>query len=210
MDIVEQQLSHEEVREPAPGPDSWPGIEGTEHFHKGKTYREQDVGELHLLRLLVERAGLIRSAGLWFELTPLGRALLEPGRRGTLQALLFRHAVLGHGPLSLRARPSPWTAQVVAAGRDRRHPLRPVRGGGGLAGCGRAHRVMHDSPTTSYRRRVAGRRPRCSCGGFSGRFAGSGFSRYRGPEESRKTAETIVSDHFLRTNDVRAWRSITT
>ena len=47
---------------------------------------------LHLLRLLVERAGLIRSAGLWFELTPLGRALLEPGRRGTLQALLFRHA----------------------------------------------------------------------------------------------------------------------
>ena len=71
---------------------SWPGLEATEHFRKGKTYREQDVGELHLLRLLVERAGLIRSAGLWFELTPLGRALLEPGRRGTLQALLFRHA----------------------------------------------------------------------------------------------------------------------
>ena len=71
---------------------SWPGLEGAEHFRKGKTYREQDVGELHLLRLLVERAGLIRSAGLWFELTPLGRALLEPGRRGTLQALLFRHA----------------------------------------------------------------------------------------------------------------------
>ena len=71
---------------------SWPGLEATEHFRKGKTYREQDVGELHLLRLLVERAGLTRSAGLWFELTPLGRALLEPGRRGTLQALLFRHA----------------------------------------------------------------------------------------------------------------------
>ena len=71
---------------------SWPGLEGAEHFRKGKTYREQDVGELHLLRLLVERAGLIRSAGIWFELTPLGRALLEPGRRGTLQALLFRHA----------------------------------------------------------------------------------------------------------------------
>ena len=71
---------------------SWPRLEGTEHFRKGKTYSEQDVGELHLLRLLVERAGLIRSAGLWFELTPLGRALLEPGRRGTLQALLFRHA----------------------------------------------------------------------------------------------------------------------
>ena len=71
---------------------SWPRLGATEHFRKGKTYREQDVGELHLLRLLVERAGLIRSARLWFELTPLGRALLEPGRRGTLQALLFRHA----------------------------------------------------------------------------------------------------------------------
>ena len=48
--------------------------------------------ELHLLRALVEQAGLIRSGGLWFELTPLGRAMLEPGRRGTLQALLLRHA----------------------------------------------------------------------------------------------------------------------
>ena len=71
---------------------SWPGLEATEHFRKGKTYREQDVGELHLLRLPVERAGLIKSGGLWFELTPLGRAMLEPGRRGVLQALLFRHA----------------------------------------------------------------------------------------------------------------------
>ena len=71
---------------------SWPGLEGTEHFRKDKTYREQDVGELHLLRLLLERAGLIRSGGLWFEVTPLGRAMLEPGRRGMLQAILFRHA----------------------------------------------------------------------------------------------------------------------
>ena len=39
-----------------------------------------------------EQAGLIRSGGLWFELTPFGRVMLEPGRRGTLQALLFRHA----------------------------------------------------------------------------------------------------------------------
>ena len=71
---------------------AWPGLEATDHFRKGKTYREQDVWELHLLRVLVEQAGLIRSGGLWFELTPLGRAMLEPGRRGTLQALLFRHA----------------------------------------------------------------------------------------------------------------------
>ena len=71
---------------------SWPGLEATEESRKGKTYREQDVGELHLLRLLVERAGLIRPGGLWFELTPLGRVMREPGRRGMLQALLFRHA----------------------------------------------------------------------------------------------------------------------
>ena len=65
VDIVEQQPSHEEVRDPAPGPDFLAGArEATEHFGKGKTYREQDVGELHLLRLLVERAGLIRSARL--------------------------------------------------------------------------------------------------------------------------------------------------
>ena len=71
---------------------SWPGLEATEHFRTGKTYRERDVWELHLLRVLVEQAGLIRSGGLWYELTPLGRAMLEPERRGTLQALLFRHA----------------------------------------------------------------------------------------------------------------------
>ena len=33
---------------------AWPGMEATEHFRKGKTYREQAVKELHLLRLLVE------------------------------------------------------------------------------------------------------------------------------------------------------------
>ena len=71
---------------------AWPGLEPTEHFRKGKTYREQAVKELHLLRLLVEGAGLIRPGGLWFELTPLGRRMLEPGQRGALQALLFRHA----------------------------------------------------------------------------------------------------------------------
>ena len=70
----------------------WPGLEATERFRKGKTHREQAVKELHLLRLLVEQAGLIRPGALWFELTPLGERMLEPGRRGALQALLFRHA----------------------------------------------------------------------------------------------------------------------
>ena len=89
--------------------------------------------------------------------------------------------VLGHGPLSLRTRPSPWTAGVVAAGRDRRDPL---------GACPRWQRIGRmrprspryaRSPTTSYRRRVEGRHPPCSCGGFSGRFAGSGFSSTGGP-----------------------------
>ena len=65
---------------------SWPGMEATEQFRAGKTYREQAIGELHLLRLVAEKVGLIRSSALWFELTPLGRSMLEPGVRGGLQA----------------------------------------------------------------------------------------------------------------------------
>ena len=65
---------------------SWPGMEATEQFRAGRTYREQAIGELHLLRLVAEKAGLIRSSALWFELTPLGRSMLEPGVRGGLQA----------------------------------------------------------------------------------------------------------------------------
>ena len=71
---------------------SWPGMEATEAFRAGKTYREQAIGELHLLRQVVERAGLLNGSVLWFELTPLGRAMLEPGARGALPALLFRQA----------------------------------------------------------------------------------------------------------------------
>ncbi len=69
---------------------SWPGMEATEQLRAGKTYREQAVGELHLLRQVVERAGLLSESALWFEPTPQGRAMLEPGARGALQALLFR------------------------------------------------------------------------------------------------------------------------
>jgi len=71
---------------------SWPGMEATEQLRAGKKYREQAVGELHLLRQVVEGAGLLSASALWFELTPLGRAMLEPGARGALQALLFRQA----------------------------------------------------------------------------------------------------------------------
>ena len=78
---------------------SWPGMEGTEQFRAGKSYYEQQVGELHLLRSVMNMAGLIEPAGLWFNLTPLGREMLEPGRRGALQALLF-HQAFWHRDLS--------------------------------------------------------------------------------------------------------------
>ena len=71
---------------------SWPGLEATERFRAGKTYREQAIGELHLLRRVVEKAGLLDASVLWFDLTPAGRAMLEPGARGALLALLFRQA----------------------------------------------------------------------------------------------------------------------
>ena len=71
---------------------SWPGMEATEQFREEKIYREQAIGELRLLRLVAERSGLIRSSALWFKLTALGRGMLEPGGRGGLQAMLFRHA----------------------------------------------------------------------------------------------------------------------
>ncbi len=71
---------------------SWPGMEAAEQFRTGKSYYEQQVGELHLLRSVTNMAGLIESAGIWLKLTPLGRAMLAPGRGGALQALLFRQA----------------------------------------------------------------------------------------------------------------------
>ena len=78
---------------------SWPGMEGTEQFRAGKSYYEQQVGELRLLRSVMNMAGLIEPAGLWFNLTPPGREMLEPGRRGALQALLF-HQAFWHRDLS--------------------------------------------------------------------------------------------------------------
>ena len=56
---------------------SWMELEANKCFRNGKTYREQDVEELHLLRLPVERVGLMRLGGLWFDLTQLSRAILE-------------------------------------------------------------------------------------------------------------------------------------
>ena len=78
---------------------SWPGMEATEQYRAGKTYYEQLVGELHLLRSVAKMAGLIEAGVMWFGLTPLGRMMLESGNRGALQALLFRQA-FWHSDLS--------------------------------------------------------------------------------------------------------------
>ena len=70
---------------------TWPGMEATEQYRAGKALREGDVWELHLLHRLMELAGVVEGQAVLCQLTPLGCEVLEPGRRGTLQALLFRH-----------------------------------------------------------------------------------------------------------------------
>ena len=78
---------------------TWPGMEATEQFRTGKAFREGDVWELHLLHRLVDLAGLVEGRTGLCQLTALGREMLKPGRRGVLQALLFRHA-FWHADLS--------------------------------------------------------------------------------------------------------------
>ena len=78
---------------------TWPGMEATEQFRAGKALREGDVWELHLLHRLMDLAGLVEGEAVLCQLTPLGREMLEPGRRGALQALLFRH-LYWHADLS--------------------------------------------------------------------------------------------------------------
>ncbi len=70
---------------------TWPGMEATEELRTGKALREGDVWELHLLHRLMEVAGLMDGRAFLGQLTPLGHEMREPGRRGALQALLFRH-----------------------------------------------------------------------------------------------------------------------
>ena len=69
---------------------TWLGMEATEHFRDGTKYRERDLWELHLLRHMVQGAGLIERGARLFKLRALGRRMLDAGNRGALQALLFR------------------------------------------------------------------------------------------------------------------------
>ena len=78
---------------------TWPGMEAAEQYRTGKALREGDVWELHLLHRLMELAGLMDGRAFLGQLTPLGHEMREPGRRGALQALLFRH-LFWHADLS--------------------------------------------------------------------------------------------------------------
>ena len=78
---------------------TWPGMEATEQYRAGKALREGDVWELHLLHRLLELAGLIDARAFLGQVTPLGREMLQSGRRSALQALLFRH-LYWHADLS--------------------------------------------------------------------------------------------------------------
>ena len=71
---------------------TWPDMEATEQLREGKALREQDVWELHLLHRLVDGAGVVDGRALMLLSTDLGREMLETGRRGALQARLFRQA----------------------------------------------------------------------------------------------------------------------
>lgn len=69
---------------------AWPDMEATEHFRDGTMYREGDLWELRLLRMMVQEAGLIEPGASAFELTAQGRRMLDAANRGALQALLFQ------------------------------------------------------------------------------------------------------------------------
>ncbi len=62
--------------------------------------------ELHLLHRLIELAGFVDRRAFLGQLTPLGHEMREPGRRGALQALLFRH-LFWHADLSEFVETSP-------------------------------------------------------------------------------------------------------
>ncbi|MCY3875101.1 MAG: hypothetical protein OXF88_12520 [Rhodobacteraceae bacterium] len=69
---------------------TWPDMEATEHFRDRVKYRERDIWELHVLRVIAQEAGLVESGALTLEPTALGRSMLETGNLGMLQALLFQ------------------------------------------------------------------------------------------------------------------------
>ena len=123
---------------------TWPGMEATEQYRTGKALREGDVWELHLLHRLMGQAGLVDRRAFLGQVTPLGHEMREPGRRGALQALLFRH-LFWHADLSQFVEDvSARAAGAVAAGRYRGDPLGALQRGQRVAERGHAQGVDHD------------------------------------------------------------------
>ena len=174
---------------------TWPGMEATEQFRAGKTLREGDVWELHLLHRLMELAGLIEGEAFLGQLTSLAREMREPGRRGALQALLFRH-LFWHADLSdfVETFP-PRAAGAVAAGRYRRDPLGALERGWGVAERGHARGLDHGS-------RRCGRENALECGGHDVRRPRPGAAALvraaRIPGASRRGGGGLAQDRPVR------------
>ena len=122
---------------------SWPGMEATELYRTGKTYYEQLVGELHLLRSVARMAGADRGEGILVRADAAGARDAGARKPGRTPGAAVSPGVLAQRPVATCERPSPEAAGLVAAGRHRRGSLVDFRGGGGLAECGDPDGVVH-------------------------------------------------------------------
>ena len=177
---------------------TWPGMEATEQFRAGKALREGDVWELHLLHRLMDLAGLIEGRAVLCQLTPLGREMLEPERRGALQAVLFRQ-LYWHANLSQfvetfpRGLPGRWPQDdigVILWG------LSNVAGEWQSADTLRTLTAVRDDSVAGLHWNAEGTM-------FAGRVLGLlrwfGLLEYRGPPETAEVGsrKTALFDRFL-------------
>ena len=177
---------------------TWPGMEATEQYRAGKALREGDVWELHLLHRLVELAGLVEGREVLCLLTPLGHEMRQPGRRGALQALLFRY-LFWHADLSAfvetapRGLPGRWPQDdigVILWG------LSNVAGEWQSVDTLRALTAVRDDAVARLHRNAEGTM-------FAGRVLGPlrwfGLLEYHGPPERFEAGwrKTALFDRFL-------------
>ena len=71
----------------------WPGYDQADAFRLHKVINEPDFLPLHIVRLLAEAAKLVRTQRGKLVSTPLGKSMLNDGRRSSLQAILFHLAL---------------------------------------------------------------------------------------------------------------------
>ena len=185
---------------------TWPGMEATEEYRTGKALREGDVWELHLLHRLMGQAGLVDRRAFLGQVTPLGHEMREAGRRGALQAVLFRH-LFWHTDLSQfvetfpRGLPGRWPQDdigVILWG------LSNVAGGWQSVDTLRALTTVRDDAVARMHWNAEGSM-------FVGRVLGPlrwfGLLEYRGPPDTAEVGwrKTPLFDRFL-SFDVRLAR----